>query len=522
MSIARSLPRRLPGSAVAGLRERGYGERPMPKQRTGPAPLPAAIPRETAEVRRIPLGRAMPTRKAAAAGALAASLLLNGCGFLQNNVLGGSSGPVVGTPGFVQGFLGGVVADEPRAALAGRDALSGGGNAADAAVAMGLMLAVTLPSRAGLGGGGACLVYAPKQGGPGGGVPDAVMFLPPAPANPRPGDRPAAVPLLARGLYALHAKYGSRPFEELSVPAEQAARFGVAASRALVQDIAVVAGPLAGDPVARAIFLPGGQPLAEGAQLRQPELAASLAKLRTAGVGDLYQGLLARTLADAATDAGGGLSADDFRTALPHIVPPVQIAVGNDRLAVTPQPGEGGLATLAAFQALRANPRDAAAAGARAGAAAAQARGVGALPALPASTTFAALDRAGGAVVCALTMNNLFGTGRIAPGTGVLLATSPAGRPTPLLALALAYNPNIHAFRAAVGGSGQDAAPLAAAFAMAGALADHAAPPSPMPVPPPDPGRANVIECNRYLPDADQSCGWAADPRGAGLAIGSN
>ncbi len=489
----------------------------MPTQRTGPAPRPAVIPREITELR-----RAMPRRRAATAGVLAASLVLNGCGFLQNNVLGGGGGPVVGTPGFVQGFLGGVAADEPRAALAGRDVLSGGGNAADAAVAMGLMLAVTLPSRAGLGGGGACLAYAPKPGGPGGGVPDAVMFLPQAPAHPRPGDRPAAVPLLARGLYALHAKYGSLPFEQLSVPAEQAARFGIPASRALVQDVAVVAGPLAGDPVARGIFLPGGQPLAEGAQLRQPELAASLAKLRTAGVGDLYQGLLAQTLASAATDAGGGLSAEDFRTALPHIVAPLQIAVGNDRVAFLPQPGEGGLATAAAFQALRQDPRDAAQAGARADAAAAQARGMSALPALPASTTFAALDRNGGAVVCALTMNNLFGTGRIAPGTGVLLAASPAARPPPLLALTLAYNAHIHAFRAETGGSGQEAAPLAAAFALSEALADRASPPAPMPTPPPDPGRANVIECNHYLPDAEQSCAWATDPRGAGLALGSS
>ncbi len=461
-------------------------------------------------------------RRTALAVLLSANLATGGCSFVQHNMLGGESGPTPGTPGYVRGFLGAVVADEPRAALAGRDVLSAGGSAADAAVAMGLMLSVTLPSRAGLGGGGACLAYSPKRSGPGGGVPEAIMFLPQAPAHPRPGDRPAAVPLLARGLYLLHAKYGSLPFEQLSVPAEQAARFGVPASRALVRDVAVVAGPLAGDPVARGIFVPGGQPLAEGAPLIQPELAASLAKLRTAGVGDLYQGLLARTLADAATDAGGGLQAEDFRTALPSIAAPIQVAAGNDRLAFLPQPGEGGLATVAAFQALRQNPNDPAQAQARALAAAAQARGVAALPPLPASTTLAALDRNGNAVICALTMNNLFGTGRIAPGTGVLLAASPSVHPPPLLSVVLAYNANIRAFRAEAGGSGQEAAPLAAAFAMVEALGDRAARPTPLPVPPPEPGRANVIQCDRYLPGSEASCGWATDPRGAGLAIGSS
>jgi gamma-glutamyltranspeptidase/glutathione hydrolase len=442
------------------------------------------------------------------AGLLA--ITLTGCATVNSvsdSVLG-TSKPVVGTPGFVSGFLGGVVADEPRAALAGREVLSTGGNAADAAVAVALTLSVTYPSRASLGGGGACLAYDPKRTGPNRGVPEAVLFVPPAPAHQGPGDRPAAVPMMARGLFALHARYGKLPFEQFLASAEQLSRFGVTVSRALARDLAVVASPLSADPSAHAVFFQNGAPLGEGGTLVQPDLAATLSQLRTSGVGDFYQGASSRKIADASVVAGGSFSPEDLRAALARLAPGVAVPAGRGDTAVfLPADADRGSVAAQAFQALREHP--------------------GATPAssvagpLPASTTFATLDRDGDAVVCALTMNNLFGTGRIAPGTGIVLAASPAAVPPPLLSAAMAYNGNLRAFRAEAGGSGQEGAPLAAAYALDQALADRSNPPRPMPNPVPEPGRANVIECNRYLPEATGSCGWATDPRSAGLAVGS-
>ena len=246
---------------------------------------------------------------------------------VTDKVFGPGNAPAQGQPGFVQGFLGGVVADEPRAALAARQVLSAGGTAADAAVALGFVLSVTLPSRAGLGGGGACLAYAADKKSVNEGVPEAVLFPPVAPTSAGANaDRPAAVPMLARGLYLLHARYGTLPFESLIVPAEQLARFGTPAPRALVRDIALVAGPLLADPNARAVFSQGGAPLAEGQTLLQPELGATLAQIRVSGVGDLYTGALARRIVQASPLAGGPLALADLNGALPKIAPAIGTA----------------------------------------------------------------------------------------------------------------------------------------------------------------------------------------------------
>jgi gamma-glutamyltranspeptidase/glutathione hydrolase len=472
--------------------------------------------------------------------ALSVAFVTGGCSSVTDTVSDASAsvfgGKKDGEAGYVAGFLGGAVADEPHAALTARDVLSAGGNAVDAAVALALVLTVTLPSRAGLGGGGACLVFTAGDGV------EAVSFLPQAPAhpavNPTPGSRPAAVPMLARGVFALHAKYGNRTFASLLGPAQTMARDGFTVSRSFARDLAVVAGPLSADPGARAIFFPGGVPVAEGAVLRQSGLAATLSQLQQAGVGDLYQGALAHLLVDGARDAGAGLAIEDLRGALPIFGPPLTVAAGDNEVAFLPPPADGGLATAASFQVLRQNPTALADADARGLAVAARFRQGGgdaatllaatslptaSLPPLAASTTFATLDRKGNAVVCALTMNNLFGTGRVVAGTGILLAASPLAHAPPLLSAAIASSAGRSPdFRAAVGGAGQAGAPLAAALALTQALAATGSPAQPLPSLPPEPGRVNVIQCNRYLPGSAASCGWATDPRGAGLAVGGN
>jgi gamma-glutamyltranspeptidase/glutathione hydrolase len=336
--------------------------------------------------------------------------------------------------------------------------------------------------------------------------------------------------MLARGLYLLAARYGTEQFGQLVAPAEQAARFGFPVSRALAVDLATVAGPLTSDPSAAAVFAPGGIPLTEGGRLQQSDLGGTLAQIRTVGVGDMYEGLLGHKLAEASAASGGPLTVSDLRRAKPALAPVLSRDAGNDHIAFLPLPADGGLASAAAFGVLAHDPSAVQQAGAASEAVASRFRAQGgdaenllgqggtvsALPALPASTSFVVVDRKGGAVACSLTLNNLFGTGRVAPGTGILLAASPAVKPPPLLGAAIAWNENIHALKAAIGGSGQNGAGLAVASAMAQAEAGSGIGPVP------DPGRANAAVCAHYLPGEPESCQFSTDPRGSGLASGGN
>ncbi len=372
-------------------------------------------------------------------------------------------------------MFGYAVADEPQAALVARQILNNGGNAADAAAAAGFALSVTLPSRAGLGGGGGCIIRMPDAKG-NAQAPVALLFPPGAPAESG-GDRPAAVPALARGLLVLEARYGSLPFSAVVVPAERLAG-GVPVSPALAADLSVVGSALLADPAAASVFAsPSGGVLQAGDNLSQPDLAATFELLRTQGVQGFYQGAFPGIFTSAADQAGADLTVADLNATLPQFTAPTLAVDGKYQLAGLPADGQSGSQPL------------------------------------PASTGFEALDKNGGVVACAVTMNNLFGTGRIAPGTGILLAASPKAVPAPLLRAVIAYSAGNGSFRAAVTGTGQEQAPAAAAQGLYAALNNA-------PAEAPDPGRANIISCPGGVPGGEASCTASADPRGQGLAVG--
>jgi len=422
---------------------------------------------------------------------------------------------------YLQGYVGIVVADEPQAAIAGHDVLVRGGNAADAAAAVGMSLAVTMPSRASLGSGGACVAYRPGSDA----APQSFEFLPRA--GSAGGDRPAAVPMMARGLYVMQMHYGTVDFGQTMIPALRLARGGATVSSQLAADLAAVKDPLLVDEGMKATFTRAdGSVLQAGDTLLQRQLGETLERLRNVGIGDLYNGAMAATLREGAESAGGGLTSADIRNALPAQTGTISVAEGDITADFVAPPADGGIGMAAAFRAA-ANGTTAngvgqsAVAAWRAGGAqssgidaaqsfVSQAHSGGQLPNLPASTSFVVVDRQGGAVACDLTMNNLFGTGRMAGSTGIVLGVAPGRHPAPLLPMAIARRGS-HV-TAVVAASGQNDAADAAAAGLTRAIAGQG---SPVMV---GAGRVNAIACK----GGDGGCVGSTDDRGSGLATPPN
>jgi len=219
----------------------------------------------------------------------------------------------------VRGGTGVVASGHPLASAAALDVLRGGGNAADAAATAALVLAVVAPHAVTLGGDLFALVHDPKSGAVTGlnasgrspRAADAARFVGSIPGT---GPLAATVPAMLRGVADLLARHGTRDLATLIAPATRFAEEGFPVHRTLAVACAERAALLAKDEAARALFLPGGAPLAEGAVLRQPDLARILRRIATEGVEAFYRGAIARELAAASARKGGLFTAEDFAT----------------------------------------------------------------------------------------------------------------------------------------------------------------------------------------------------------------
>jgi len=202
-----------------------------------------------------------------------------------------------------------VVTRERHATDIGEAVLEAGGNAVDAAVAVGFALSVTHPSAGNLGGGGFMLVrFADgrstfldfRERAPASASHD--MYLGPdgkATKDSIVGYRASGIPGTVKGLEYAHAKWGKRKWKELLNPAIHLASKGFPVSYGLSTSLQskTVSEKLAQFPESNRIFLRSGQFYQMGDVLRQPELAATLKRIRDRGSKDFYEGETAKLLA---------------------------------------------------------------------------------------------------------------------------------------------------------------------------------------------------------------------------------
>ena len=231
-----------------------------------------------------------------------------------------------------------VVTQEAQASRIGVEILKKGGNAVDAAVAVGFALAVTLPRAGNIGGGGFMLVHLAKDK-----QTHAVDYRETAPASAtrdmfldtqgnadikksRDSGLAVGVPGTVAGLELAFKTYGSGKvtWSDVLAPAISLARQGIVVEDDLADSLPQAQKRLAQYPSSAKIFLkPDLSPLLQGERLVQSDLAQTLELIATQGAAGFYRGEVARKLSAAVSAAGGTMTAEDLAGYQPVIRKPV-------------------------------------------------------------------------------------------------------------------------------------------------------------------------------------------------------
>jgi gamma-glutamyltranspeptidase/glutathione hydrolase len=248
-----------------------------------------------------------------------------------------------------------VVSRERHATEAGLQILKNGGNAVDAAVAVGLALAVTHPSAGNLGGGGFMLIRRAD------GKTTFLDFRERAPLaasrnmyldasgkatqDSVTGYRASGVPGTMRGLEYANQKYGKKAWAELVHPAVELAKNGFPVSYALAQSLKGTRG-LGGFAESKRIFQKDGKFYEPGELLIQPELAATLGRVEKLGAKDFYEGETARLLAKDMAAHGGLITEKDLKQYAVHEREPLTGRYHGYTIVTAPPPSSGGIGVL--------------------------------------------------------------------------------------------------------------------------------------------------------------------------------
>ena len=252
-----------------------------------------------------------------------------------------------------------VVTAHPLASRIGINVIRMGGNAVDAAVAVGFALAVVLPWAGNIGGGG-FMVYMGNNG-------DVTTFdfreKAPMRATARmfldeggggikansnhEGGGSVGVPGTVAGLLAIHDKFGTLPLKTLMQPAIDLAEKGFPVTYALWDYLIRFEEKLKRDPAAAAVFFKeDGGAYVPGDIWKQPELAKTLTLIKRRGRAGFYKGRTAKLLVNAARKHGGIITLDDLLRYEPIERRPVQGSYRGYDIYSVPPPSSGGVTLI--------------------------------------------------------------------------------------------------------------------------------------------------------------------------------
>ncbi|MBZ9705717.1 gamma-glutamyltransferase [Mesorhizobium sp. ESP7-2] len=259
------------------------------------------------------------------------------------------------SPAPAKGENGMVVTAQHLASEVGVEVLKKGGNAVDAAVAVGYALAVVYPNAGNIGGGGFMTIrfkdgkstfldfreraplaatktmYLDKDGNP---VKGASLD----------GYLAVGVPGSVAGFEMARQKYGTLSRQDLMAPAIAYAKEGFILNQGDAASFAGGAERLAKDPAAAAIFLkPDGKPYGIGEKLAQHDLAASLSAISERGADAFYKGAIADAIVKASGAKGGILAKGDFEQYTVRELKPVTCSYRGYEIISSPPPSSGGI-----------------------------------------------------------------------------------------------------------------------------------------------------------------------------------
>ncbi|MCO8122288.1 gamma-glutamyltransferase [Stieleria sp. TO1_6] len=259
-----------------------------------------------------------------------------------------------------QGSAGVVASASPLASAIGCDCLADGGNAVDAAIAVGFALAVTWPEAGNLGGGGFMLVAPAGSEEPSADrIVRCIDYRETAPSaatedsfvnwTDRRHPRMAGTPGTVRGFESAHRRYGSMPWKRLIEPSIRLAREGFLVDRYLAYSLnSVLSDPLIRDHDRYAEFRrvyqhPSHSLWRPGDRLLQPDLAKTLETIAENGADGFYTGRVADAIDRQMRSDDGLISRQDLHDYQPVVRTAIERSVLGYQVFGAPPPSSGGL-----------------------------------------------------------------------------------------------------------------------------------------------------------------------------------